>query len=189
MDNFDTFMSGKNWVDEVNAKLRKKEQARVMANKLWVKPKDITIDMLDNAWVLNTREIMEWVCIWIQEFYGLSLWELRRTSQKELLNKYKLSQKELDTLLDYWDITLAYWEYVKTMLWEKPSESEETLLQTKTNVIVDEWATSAVMQKMHEDEKNRLQSLIDNETDPEKKELYEAQMKVLNLKEKNWWKN
>ena len=60
-----------------------------------------------------------------------------------------------------------------------------TLQTQKDNVIVDDNATSAVIQKMREDEKNRLQSLIDNESDPERKELYEAQMKVLKIQEKN----
>lgn len=190
MDSFETFMSGKNWVDELNARLRKKELAKKTASQFWVKPKDLTWEMLEAKWVANIHEIMEWVCMWIQEYYGLSLWELWRTSQEKLINKYGISQKELDTLLDYGDIWLAYATYVKCVLWDKPTESDKALLQTtKDNVIVDESATNAVIQKMREDEKNRLQSLIDNESDPERKELYEAQMKVLKIQEKNWWKN
>lgn len=189
MDSFETFMSWKNWLDEINAKLRKKELAKTTANQLWIRPKDITRELLEEKWILNIQEIMQWVCMWIQEFYGISLWELWRTSQEQLINKYWISQKELDTLLDFGDIWLAYAEYVKHVLWDKPNEKEMATLQTKKdNVIVDDNATSAVIQKMREDEKNRLQSLIDNESDPERKELYEAQMKVLKIQEKNWWK-
>ena len=187
MDEFN-LPSSINWVNKINADKAKKETAKLVASKLWVKPKDITIDML-SAYP-NATDIMKWVCMWILEFYGLSLWELGKTTAEKIINKYKISEKELNTLLDYWDVWLAYSEYVKNMLWDKPSEREQSTLQSiKENVIVDETATNAVIQKMRADEKARLQSLIDNETDSEKKEMYEAQMKVLTLKEKNWWTN
>lgn len=109
-------------------------------------------------------------------------------SQEEIINRYWIKQEELNTLLDYWDIWLAYAEYVKRNLWDKPKSWEASSLEViKPEAWHDEWATNAVMQKMRADEKNRLQALIDNETDQEKKEMYEAQMKVLNIKEKNWW--
>ena len=184
----DGFMWGVNWVNKINADKAKKELAKRIATQLWIKPKDITPEMV--AQYPNANDIIKWACMWILEYYWLSLWELSMASKEAIINKYHISERELNMLLDYWDIWLAYSEYVKHTLGEKPSELEIGELQViKENVTVDEWVTSAVIQRMRADEKERLQSLIDNETDSEKKEMYEAQMKVLTLKEKNWWTN
>lgn len=184
----DEFMWWVNWVNKIREDQLKKETVKKVATAWWVKPHQVTAEMLQRWWITNIPYYMQWVCMWICEFYWLSLWELQMGSQEEIINRYWIKQEELNTLLDYWDIWLAYSEYVKRNLWDKPKSWEAASLEViKPEAWHDEWATNAVMQKMRADEKSRLQALIDNETDQEKKEMYEAQMKVLNIKEKNWW--
>lgn len=153
----------------------------------WIKPTDITPELLREKWVLDTAKVMDVVAKLICEFYGVNMWELSRNSREFLMNKYWIPEDKLNILYNHGNIELAYTDFVRHQYWDKqPDDVKLDPLPTTTTVV------DLPEEKVKQEEDRMLRVWVDNlkqmlavETDPDKKELYEAQLKVLELKLKN----
>lgn len=123
----------------------------------------------------------------ICEFYGINMWELSGNSREFLMKKYWIPEDKLNTLYNYGNVALAYTEYVRHHYWDKQPEDVKLDPLPTTTTVVD-----LPEEKVKQEEDRMLRVWVDNlkqmlavETDPDKKELYEAQLKVLELKLKN----
>lgn len=153
----------------------------------WIKPTDITPELLREKWVLDTAKVMDVVVKLICEFYGVNMWELSGNSREFLMNKYWIPEDKLNILYDYGNIALAYTDFVRHHYWDKQPEDVKLDPLPTTTTVVD-----LPEEKVKQEEDRMLRVWVDNlkqmlavETDPDKKELYEAQLKVLELKLKN----
>lgn len=150
----------------------------------WIKPTDITPELLREKWVLDTAKVMDVVAKLICEFYGINMWELSRNSREFLMNKYWIPEDKLNILYNHGNIELAYTDFVRHQYWDKqPDDVKLDPLPTTTTVV------DLPEEKVKQEEDRMLRVWVDNlkqmlavETDPDKKELYEAQLKVLELK-------
>ena len=153
----------------------------------WIKPTDITPELLREKWVLDTAKVMDVVVKLICEFYGVNMWELSRNSREFLMNKYWIPEDKLNILYNHGNIELAYTDFVRHQYWDKQPEDVKLDPLPTTTTVVD-----LPEEKVKQEEDRMLRVWVDNlkqmlavETDPDKKELYEAQLKVLELKLKN----
>ena len=154
----------------------------------WIRPIDITPELLREKWVLDVKPVMDVVVKLICEFYGINMWELQANSRDFLINKYWIPAEKLDTLYRNWDIALAYSDFVKHNYGDKelPSDVQLDPLPTTTTVVdLPEENIKREEEKMMRAWIQNLQTMLNSETDKEKRELYEAQLKVLELKLKN----
>ena len=180
------------WTDSAKAILKEqdiRQRIRTSAAQWWVRPIDITTQLLKEKGVFNTEEVMQVVRKLICEFYGISMWELARNERQFLLDKYWIPEDKFDVLRE-WDVMLAYQEFAKMNNGDNSAtpnkEVADAPLPTTTTVVsLPEEDVKKEEEKMLLTAKNNLQQMIAGETDPEKLELYEAQMKVLDLKIKN----
>lgn len=177
------------WTDSSNAILKRKDiRNRIVASaqQWWIKPTDITTELLRSNGVINTEEIMQVVRELICEYYGIGMWELARNDKEFLLNKYWIPEDKFNILRE-WDVALAYSEFAKHNNGDgKQWEVASSPLPTTTTVVdAPEKNVKQEEQKMYMTAKQNLQQMMEGETDKEKLELYEAQMKVLDLKLKN----
>jgi len=178
--------------DSAKAVLKEKDlRQRIKASAMqwWIRPTDITAELLREKGVFNTEEIMQVVRKLICEFYGISMWELARNDKEFLMNKYWIPEDKFNILRE-WDVALAYKEYAKHNNWDNTGLNgkdipDAVLPSTTTVVDLPEEAVKKEEWHMLEQAKQNLQKMMDSETDKEKLELYEAQMKVLDLKIKN----
>ena len=124
----------------------------------------------------------------ICEFYGINMWELSRNSREFLMDKYWIPEDKLNILYNHGNIELAYTDFVRHHYWDwkQPDDVKLDPLPTTTTVV------DLPEEKVKQEEDRMLRVWVDNlkqmlavETDPDKKELYEAQLKVLELKLKN----
>ena len=154
----------------------------------WIKPTDITPELLREKWVLDTPKVMNVVVKLICEFYGLGLWELSGNSREFLMKKYWIPEDKLNILYNHGNVALAYSEFARLNYWDwkQPEDVQLDPLPTTTTVV------DLPEEKVKQEEDRMLRVGVDNlkqmlavETDPDKKELYEAQLKVLELKLKN----
>lgn len=154
----------------------------------WIRPIDITPQLLREKWVLDIKKTMDVVVKLICEFYGINMWELSGNSREFLMNKYWIPEDKLNILYTNGDIALAYSDYVKHNYWDKEQPADVQLDPLPTTTTVVDLPDEKV--KQEEDRMMRawlenLRQMLATETDPDKKELYEAQIKVLELKLKN----
>ena len=165
-----------------------RQRIRQSAMQWWIKPIDITPQLLRDKWVLDTQKVMDVVVKLICEYYGINMWELSGNSKEFLMNKYWIPEDKLNILYSNGNIALAYSEFVKHYYGDKeqPADVQLDPLPTTTTVV------DLPDEKVKQEEDRMMRVWIDNlkqmlatETDPEKKELYEAQIKVLELKLKN----
>ena len=161
---------------------------RQSAMQWWVKPTDITPQLLREKGVLDTQKVMDVVVKLICEYYGINMWELSGNSKEFLMDKYWIPEDKINILYTNGNISLAYSEFVKHQYWDwkLPDDVKLDPLPTTTTVV------DLPEEKIKQEEDRMLRTWIDNlkqmlavETDAEKKELYEAQLKVLELKLKN----
>ena len=154
----------------------------------WIKAIDITPELLREKWVLDTNRVMDVVVKLICEFYWIGMWELSGNSREFLMNKYWIPEDKLNTLYNHGNVALAYSEFAKQYYWDwkQPADVQLDPLPTTTTVV------DLPEEKVKQEEDRMLRVWVDNlkqmlavETDPDKKELYEAQLKVLELKLKN----
>ena len=153
----------------------------------WIKPTDITPELLREKWVLDTAKVMDVVVKLICEFYGINMWELSGNSREFLTKKYWIPEDKLDILYNHGNIALAYTEFARHHYWDKQPEDVKLDPLPTTTTVVD-----LPEEKVKQEEDRMLRVWVDNlkqmiavETAPDKKELYEAQLKVLELKLKN----
>lgn len=180
------------WTDSTTAIVKEKElRQRIEASAMqwWVRPIDITTELLREKGVFNTEEIMQVVRKLICEFYGIGMWELAQNDKEFLIKKYLIPEDKFNILRE-WDVALAYQEFAIHHNWDnKGLNSKEVpdsvLPKTTTVVDLPDEVVKRQEWKMLEQAKQNLQKMMDGETDKEKLELYEAQMKVLDLKIKD----
>lgn len=177
------------WTDSSNAILKKKDiRNRIVASaqQWWIKPIDITTELLREKGVFNTEETMQVVRELICEFYGIGMWELAKNDKEFLIKKYWIPEDKFNTLRE-WDVMIAYNEFAKHHNGDGKQWDNLTSSLPTTTVAVDapEKNVKQEEQKMYAIAKQNLQKMMEWETDKEKLELYEAQMKVLDLKLKN----
>lgn len=185
-------MSWAIWTDSTKAILKEndlRQRIKASAQQWWIKPTDITTWLLREKGVFNTEETMQVVRKLICEYYGIWMWELARNDKEFLMNKYWIPEDKFNVLRE-WDVALAYQEFAKYNNWDNTGqqgkEVEDAPLPTTTTVVdVPEETIKHEEWKMLNAAKINLQKMMDSETDKEKLELYEAQMKVLDLKIKN----
>lgn len=153
----------------------------------WIRAIDITPELLREKWVLDTNRVMDVVAKLICEFYGINMWELSANSREFLIKKYWIPEDKLNTLYNHGNIALAYTDFVRHHYWDKQPEDVQLEPLPTTTTVVD-----LPEEKVKQEEDRMLRVGVDNlkqmlavETDPDKKELYEAQLKVLELKLKN----
>lgn len=178
--------------DSAKAVLKEKDlRQRIKASAMqwWIRPTDITPELLREKGVFNTEEIMQVVRKLICEFYGISMWELARNDKEFLMNKYWIPEDKFNILRE-WDVALAYQEFAKHNNWDNTGlngkDTPDAVLPSTTTVVdLPEETVKKEEWHMLEQAKQNLQKMMDSETDKEKLELYEAQMKVLDLKIKN----
>lgn len=154
----------------------------------WIRPIDITPQLLRDKWVLDVQKVMDVVLKFICEFYGINMWELSGNSKEFLMDKYWIPEDKINMLYTHGNVALAYSDFVKHQRWDWKLPDDVTLdpLPTTTTVV------DLPEEKVKQEEDRMMRAWIDNlkqmlavETDPDKKELYEAQLKVLELKLKN----
>lgn len=153
----------------------------------WIRPIDITSDLLRSKGVFNIDQVMNVVRKLICEFYGIWLWELASNNKDFLMSKYNIPENHFRTLCE-WNIMLAYQEFAKANNWDdrEDRETPPPPLPTTTNVIdLPEKLVEQEEYRMLLAAKQNLTQMMEWEKDKEKLELYEAQMKVLDLKIKN----
>jgi len=165
-----------------------RQRIRQSAIQWWVKPTDITPQLLREKWVLDVQKVMDVVVKLICEFYWIGMWELSGNSKEFLMNKYWIPEDKINTLYNNGNIALAYSEFVKQHYgdWKQPEDVQLDPLPTTTTVV------DLPEEKVKQEEERMMRIWIDNlkqmlasETDKDKRELYEAQLKVLELKIKN----
>lgn len=180
------------WTESTKAIVQEsqiREKIKVSAQQWWIKPIDITSDMLRDKMIPNIQDVMRVVRKLICEYYGIWMWELMWNSKEFLMNKYLIPEEKLNTLYE-WNVALAYQEFAKHNNWDNTwlqnKETPDAPLPTTTNVVtLPEEVVQKEEYKMLMINKQNLQRMMDTETDKEKLELYEAQMKVLDIKIKN----
>ena len=154
----------------------------------WIRPIDITPQLLRDKWVLDVQKVMDVVVKLICEFYGISMWELSGNSKEFLMDKYQIPEDKIDILYNNGNIAFAYSEFVKHQYgdWKLPDDVQLEPLPTTTTIV------DLPEEKVKQEEDRMMRAWIENlkqmlavETDKEKRELYEAQLKVLELKLKN----
>ena len=160
------------------------------AGEQWIKAIDITEDKLKQLWVatVNIKPAMKWVVDIICEFYGVKLRELR--DKGNVAEIYGIKEEHLNTLIDHSDIGIAYNNFKKQYTWDKRTDemgaiidndiSDDMLPKSQNNVDVNLWEAK-ILKTMKTNERNSLIKMIENESDDKKKELYEAQLVVLDL--------
>lgn len=185
-------MSWAIWTDNAKAILKENDirnRIRTSAQQWWIKPIDITTWLLKEKGVFNTEEIMQVVRKLICEYYGIWMRELARNDKKFLMDKYLIPEDKFEVLRE-WDVMLAYQEFARHNNGDNSAtpnkETPDEPLPTTTNIVtLPEEDVAKEEVKMLGIAKQNLQKMMDGETDKEKLELYEAQMKVLDLKIKN----
>jgi len=104
------------------------------------------------------------------------------------MDKYWIPEDKINMLYTHGNIALAYSDFVKHQYgdWKLPDDVQLDPLPTTTTVV------DLPEEKVKQEEDRMMRAWIDNlkqmlavEADPDKKELYEAQLKVLELKLKN----
>ena len=154
----------------------------------WIRPIDITPQLLRDKWVLDVQKVMDVVVKLICEFYGISMWELSGNSKEFLMDKYQIPEDKINILYNNGNIAFAYSEFVKHQWgdWKLPDDVQLDPLPTSTTIV------DLPEEKVKQEEDRMMRAWIENlkqmlavETDKEKRELYEAQLKVLELKLKN----
>lgn len=165
-----------------------RQRIRQSCLQWWIKPTDLTPEILREKGVLDIKPVMEVVAKLICEFYGVNMWELQCNSREFLMDKYWIPEDKLDVLYRNWDIALAYSEFVKHYYWDWKISDDVKLdpLPTTTTVVdLPEENVKKEEEKMLTAWVQNLKQMLATETDKEKIELYEAQLKVLELKLKN----
>ena len=154
----------------------------------WIRPIDITPQLLRDKWVLDVQKVMDVVVKLICEFYGIGMWELSGNSKEFLMDKYQIPEDKINILYNNGNIAFAYSEFVKHQYgdWKLPDDVQLDPLPTSTTIV------DLPEEKVKQEEERMMRAWIENlkqmlavETDKEKRELYEAQLKVLELKLKN----
>ena len=165
-----------------------RQRIRQSCLQWWMKPTDLTPEILRDKWVLDVTPVMKVVVKLICEYYGINMWELQGNSREFLMNKYWIPADKLDILYTNGNISLAYSEFAKHYYgdWKLPDDVQLDPLPTTTTVV------DLPEEKVKQEEDRMMRIWIDNlkqmlasETDKDKRELYEAQLKVLELKVKN----
>lgn len=161
-----------------------RQRIRQSCLQWWVKPTDLTPEYLKEKWVININEIMDVVVKLICEFYWIWLWELARNDRQFLINKYWIPEDKLNILYDNGDIWLAYSDFAKMYKgdWDNAKSIDVQMPTTTTVVNMPEEDIKREETKMLNVAKANIQQMLSTETDPEKIELYKAQLKVLELK-------
>jgi len=165
-----------------------RQRIRQSSMQWWIRPIDITPQLLREKGVLDIQWVMKVVVKLICEFYGIWLWELTWNSREFLMNKYWIPADKLETLYSNWDVALAYSEFAKHYNWDWkiPDDVKLDPLPTTTTVVsLPEEQVRQEEERMIKVWIENLKGIIANETDKDKKDLYEAQLKVLELKLKN----
>ena len=165
-----------------------RNRIRQSAMQWWIKPIDITPQLLRDKWVLDVQKVMDVVVKLICEYYGVNMWELSGNSREFIMDKYWIPEDKLNTLYNNGNIAFAYSEFVKHQYGDGklPDDVQLDPLPTTTTVV------DLPEEKIKQEEDRMMRAWIENlkqmlavETDKEKRELYEAQLKVLELKLKN----
>lgn len=176
------------WTKAIVAENEMRWRIRQSAIQWWIKPTDITPQLLRDKWVLDVQKVMDVVVKLICEYYGISMWELSGNSKEFLMDKYWIPEEKINILYNNGNIALAYSEFVKHQYgdWKLPDDVQLDPLPTTTTVV------DLPEEKVKQEEDRMMRVWIDNlkqmlavETDKDKRELYEAQIKVLELKLKN----
>ncbi len=176
------------WTRAIVAENDMRNRIRQSCIQRWVKPIDITPQLLREKWVLDTQKVMDVVVKLICEYYGINMWELSGNTKEFLMDKYGIPEDKINMLYTHGNIALAYSDFVKHNYWDKeqPADVQLDPLPTTTTVV------DLPEEKVKQEEDRMMRAWIENlkqmlavETDPDKKELYEAQLKVLELKIKN----
>ena len=165
-----------------------RQRIRQSAMQWWVKPTDITPQLLREKWVLDVQKVMDVVVKLICEFYGIGMWELSGNSKEFLMNKYWIPEEKINILYNNGNVALAYSEYVKHQWWDwkLPDDVQLDPLPTTTTVVdLPEEKVKQEEERMTRIWIENLKQMLAVETDKDKRELYEAQLKVLELKIKN----
>lgn len=176
------------WTRAIVAENEMRNRIRQSCIQWWIRPIDITPQLLRDKWVLDTQKVMDVVVKLICEFYWVNMWELTGNSKEFLMNKYWIPEDKMNILYTNGNIALAYSEFVKHNYWDKeqPADVQLDPLPTTTTVVdLPEEKVKQEEEKMMRAWIENLKQMIAGETDPDKKELYEAQLKVLELKLKN----
>ena len=105
------------------------------------------------------------------------------------MDKYWIPEDKFNTLRE-WNIALAYQDYVLHNNGDNSAtpdkEIEDAPLANTTNIVdLPQEQIQKEEYRMLVANKQNLQQMMASETDKDKLELYEAQMKVLDLKLKN----
>ena len=165
-----------------------RQRIRQSCLQWWIRAIDITPEYLREKGVLDIRQVMDVVVKLICEFYGINMWELQGNSREFLMNKYWIPEEKLDMVYRNWDIALAYNDYVKHNYgdWQQAPDVHLDPLPTTTTVVdLPEENIKREEEKMIRAWIQNLKTMLASETDKEKIELYEAQLKVLELKLKD----
>lgn len=154
------------------------------ARDLWEKVINLTPEKLRSLKVRehNIIPVMKAVVRKILEFYWVKLWELQSI---KFVNRYWISREHFTILSEYWDIGIAYNNYIKQYIWEdidnKWLNRDVSFIPKNQNVpIVDE---TQIMKKLRDQEIFNLEMMIKSEPDEKKKKLYQLQLDALNLKQ------
>ena len=161
--------------DSAKAVLKEKDlRQRIKASAMqwWIRPTDITAELLREKGVFNTEEIMQVVRKLICEFYGISMWELARNDKEFLMDKYWIPEDKFNVLRE-WDVALAYQEFAKHNNWDNTglnSKDTPDAVLPSTTTVVDLPEETVKKEEWHmlEQAKQNLQKMMDSETDKEK---------------------
>lgn len=177
----------KAWTVAIMKNKERREKIRQSSQVWWIKPIDITPELLREKNVFNIQEIMEVVVELICEYYWVWLWELSKNSKEFLMKKYWIPEDKLNIMYDNGDIAMAYNQFVTIHRWDwKNAKDIKTPIPTTTTIVdVPQESVQQEEWKMYLQAKANLQKMMEAETDEEKLELYKAQMTVLDLKIKS----
>lgn len=108
-----------------------KDIARQISQEKWLKPTDITSDVVQSYWYQwqKLQLAMLWVCDIIAEFYGMWLWELDHEDAKE---RFGISDLAYKTLRDRSDWKKQLGSYLYKKWWIDP-ETKERKIDTLTD--------------------------------------------------------
>lgn len=181
-----TLETWKEYTDQAKVLIEQKQYKQAiisLANENNIKPIDLDEDTLLRLGVTRSK-------IWIAmkalvdviiEYYWIKLRELNEWA--EIKEKYSIEDKHYEILMRYWDVWYAYAQYVKQYKWEWENADKNFGWEIrKTQVIPDTSWYKKILKSYRETERNNLLKLIEMEADPKKKELYELQLKTLDLK-------
>ncbi len=166
-----------------------RQRIKTSAQQWWIRPIDMTTSLLREKGVFNTEEVMKVVRKLICEFYWINMWELQVNNPQFLMDKYWIPEDKFNTLRE-WNIALAYQDYVLHNNGDNSAtpdkEIEDAPLANTTSIVdLPQEQIQKEEYRMLVANKQNLQQMMASETDKDKLELYEAQMKVLDLKLKN----